>query len=555
MPDRQPTSGTDSFLTLEALRGRVLIADDDLPNRAVLRKLLTQRGCEVLEASDGTSALQLAQQHLPDLALVDIMMPGLTGHEVCERLKQDPRTRDISVILVTARKEIEDVERGLVLGAFDYIRKPFHARELLARVRNALALKRSTDELRLWQQKMSRELEVAGSLQRKLFSTHPLFGNGYEVTMTYQPSLTVGGDVFDALPLPDGRLCVYAGDVAGHGVAPAIVSSLLKAVITEAARGFAAQGPAAVCREIHARFRYHVENPELYATLFLAILDPIRWKWICMNCGHPEPLLVQADGSDVSPRLSGGGDVPIGFSFLAVPPYAAEQQTEANAELGSTLLLVTDGLLEARHRTTKEPCGTARLSEIVQRIVRDEHMIDPAAEVLEALREEGFELGEDDCSAMAVQWIDPASVLLETHLKPDVTAMADVAAQVDRLLRGRGWSEESAGAVQLAVMEHGTNIVTHGRPAADGLIGFQVRLTGSMCRVLFRDQGRPWDFASQLAATRRQPETREHGRGLAIIHSVCVHTEFYRRESENIAFFAVDRNFDRVLAKRAGESR
>ena len=122
----------------EALHGRVLIADDDLPNRAVLRKLLTQRGCEVMEASDGTGALRLAQQHLPDLALVDVMMPGLTGHEVLERLKQDPRTRNISVILVTARKEIEDVERGLVLGAFDYIRKPFAMDRLLDSVSRLL---------------------------------------------------------------------------------------------------------------------------------------------------------------------------------------------------------------------------------------------------------------------------------------------------------------------------------------------------------------------------------------------------------------------------------
>ncbi len=552
MADRPPAPVAEPLRTLEALHGRVLIADDDLPNRAVLRKLLTQRGCEVLEAADGTSALQLAQQHLPDLALVDVMMPGLTGHEVLERLKQDPRTRDISVILVTARKEIEEVERGLVLGAFDYIRKPYYARELLARVRNALALKRSTDELRLWQQKMSRELEVAGSLQRKLFSTYPLFGNGYEVTMTYQPSLTIGGDVFDALPLPDGRLCVYAGDVAGHGVAPAIVSSLLKAVITEAARGFAALGPAAVCREIHSRFRYHVENPELYATLFLAILDTTRWQWICMNCGHPEPLLVRADGTDVSGRLSGGGDVPIGFSFLETPPYEAGQQTGAEAEQGSTLFLVTDGLLEARHRTSGEPCGVARLGELVRRIVGDPRTIDPAASVLAVLRQEGFELGEDDCSALAVQRIDPASVLLETSLAPELAAMADVAAQADRLLQARGWSEESAGAVQLAVMEHGTNIVTHGRPPAGAAIGFQVRLTGSVCRVLFRDQGRAWDFASQLAATRRQPEDREHGRGLGIIQSVSVHAEFYRRESENIAFFAVDRDFGRVLAERSG---
>lgn len=542
-PEQAPAGPAPRSSADEALAGRVLVVDDQILNRVYLRKLLAARGCEVTEAPDGATALAQIRKEPPDLALVDVVMPGESGYEVCRRMKADPLSQDIPVIMVTARTDIEDVEEGFIAGAFDYIRKPFNPRELIARVRNALDLKRSNEALRLWKQRMSRELEVAGSLQRKLFSTNPLFGPEFEVHMAYQPSHTVGGDVFDALPLPDGGLCVYAGDVAGHGVAPAIVASLLKAIITEATRDLAAFGPAAVCREIQSRFRYHVENPELYATLFLAILSPDRERWTCMNCGHPDPILVQPDGTDVSECLSGGGDTPIGFASSGREPYAADRQVTAPAACGSKLLLITDGLFEARQRDTGEQCGADRLAQIGRRVLRDACAINPAAAVFEALRAEGFELREDDCSALTVERIDPATVRLETQIPLALQAVAETAAQVDRLLRKEGWSEEAAGAAQLAVTEHGTNVVQHGRAPAGSHLFFQLRLTGPVCRMLFKDPGHEWDLTGRLEAMRQLPMDREHGRGLGIIEAVSSHAEFFRRENENIAFVAISREY------------
>jgi CheY-like chemotaxis protein/anti-sigma regulatory factor (Ser/Thr protein kinase) len=522
--------------------GPLLIADDDPLNSAVLRRLLKAQGYEVLEAPDGLIALQMARQHLPSLALIDVMMPGLTGYEVCERLKAEPRTREIAVILVTARRGVEDVERGLDAGAFDYVRKPFEPRELLARVRNALALKRSTDELQLWKQKMSREIEVAGSLQRKLFPTHALFGPGFEVHLAYKPSLSIGGDLYDAFVLADGRLCVYMGDVAGHGVAPAIVSALLKAIITEVARDLAAAGPAAVCREIHSRFRYHVANPELFATLFLAFLDTQRSQWTCMNCGHPDPMLLLADGTDVSLSLTGRGDVPIGFWFGGPEGYAAGgAETAAAAGPGSTLWLITDGLFEARHRQTGEPCGSQRLLGLVRRAQADGRSASPAAQLLADLRADGFELNTDDCSAMAVELVDPRSVRLERRLPLDLAAISAAAAEIGRILQAEGWSEEAAGMARLVAMEHSTNIIRHGRPPPQSAIQLQLRVTGAGCRMWFKDQGREWDSSGREKAPTEPLTFSEHGRGLKLIHAVASHAEFFRRDNENVAFFAVDR--------------
>ena len=133
------------------LEGLILVIDDEFPNRVYLRKLLQKRGCTVLLASNGEEALQLAQERLPDVILVDVVMVGMDGFEVCRRLKANKSTASIPAIMVTAKTSIDDLEKGFEYGASDYIRKPFNPRELLARVKTALALKNAQDKLLQWQ--------------------------------------------------------------------------------------------------------------------------------------------------------------------------------------------------------------------------------------------------------------------------------------------------------------------------------------------------------------------------------------------------------------------
>lgn len=139
---------------------RVLIADDVPENLAVLGSLLSQAGYQVTVAIDGPGALRAASADpSPDLILLDVMMPGLDGHEVLRRLQEDGRTRDIPVVFVTALGEPEDEERGLSLGAVDYLTKPIQPLVTLARVRTQLEARRRRDWLR--DQNAALEAEVA----------------------------------------------------------------------------------------------------------------------------------------------------------------------------------------------------------------------------------------------------------------------------------------------------------------------------------------------------------------------------------------------------------
>jgi DNA-binding response OmpR family regulator len=123
----------------EEERALVLIADDDDDIRALVAFRLERAGYEVVSARDGEEALRLAADHRPDLAVLDVMMPKLTGLEVTRQLRAAPATSAIPVILLTARVQEADIARGLEAGADDYIKKPFSPHELRSRVQAVLA--------------------------------------------------------------------------------------------------------------------------------------------------------------------------------------------------------------------------------------------------------------------------------------------------------------------------------------------------------------------------------------------------------------------------------
>ena len=117
---------------------RVLVIDDEPPIRLLCRVNLEAEGMTVLEAADGPSGLELATEERPDVILLDVMMPGLDGWSVAERLLEDDRTSEIPIIFLTARAEFRDRARGIDLGGIEYITKPFNPLELAPTVRDLL---------------------------------------------------------------------------------------------------------------------------------------------------------------------------------------------------------------------------------------------------------------------------------------------------------------------------------------------------------------------------------------------------------------------------------
>jgi len=143
-------------------KSRVLIADDNAPNVELLEAYLAGIDCDLVVAVDGQDALDKVQKFQPDLVLLDVMMPRLSGFEVCKRIKDNPQTRRIMVLMVTALNELGDIERAVDAGTDDFLSKPVNRLELVKRVENMLRLRHVTDEVERLRQYIQQMEDEAG---------------------------------------------------------------------------------------------------------------------------------------------------------------------------------------------------------------------------------------------------------------------------------------------------------------------------------------------------------------------------------------------------------
>ena len=126
--------------------GKILIADDNEQNRELLEAYLSDEDLEIIMSVDGQQTVEVAQKEQPDLILLDIMMPKMSGYEVCQKLRSDPETENIPILMVTALKEMGDIEKAVAAGADDFLTKPVNRLELKTRVRSLLRVRHLSNE-------------------------------------------------------------------------------------------------------------------------------------------------------------------------------------------------------------------------------------------------------------------------------------------------------------------------------------------------------------------------------------------------------------------------
>ena len=314
---------------------RILIVDDVPANVDVLVQAL--RGDYQLSvAIDGTTGLSTAEKLLPDLVLLDIVMPGINGYEVCRRLRASPRTREIPVMFISSLEDVRDKAQGFEAGGNDYLVKPFEILEVKARVKSLLRAKAYADAVK---EKIAYELQIAREIQMGILPQaipEVVGGTGLEAHAILHPAQEVGGDLYEALRLPDGNLVAIMGDVSGKGIPAAlfmaVTTTLLRAMAPDSPR------PEDLLRRVSDALALH--NPHgMFVTILCALYDVRTGRLDYASAGHPPAVLVRDGIADYLPLKPGivAGIMP----GLSAPGHSVQLQS------GDLVVFYTDGVTEA----------------------------------------------------------------------------------------------------------------------------------------------------------------------------------------------------------------
>ncbi len=328
---------------------RVLIVDDAKANLDILVEGL-KADHKLSLALNGEMALQAAARTPPDLVLLDIVMPGMDGYEVCRRLRQMPETAEVPIMFLSSLEEVQNKTRGFEAGANDYLTKPFDMLEVKARVRSLLKAKAYNDAVK---EQMASELRIAREIQMGMLPhDFTAFEEAYHVGFgaVLEPAREVGGDLYGVCAARPDRLVLFLGDVSGKG----IPASLFMVRAISLARHLARE--IAEPERILARLNDELatDNPHLmFVTFLCGVFEPASGRLVLANAGHCRPVIVPAGQA---PRwITNAPDPPLGFD-----PGLKYKRTELTLRQGDTLILYTDGVTEA-FNAQEELYGEERL--------------------------------------------------------------------------------------------------------------------------------------------------------------------------------------------------
>lgn len=328
---------------------RVLLVDDAKANLDILVEGL-KADYKLSLALNGETALQVAARTPPDLVLLDIMMPGLDGYEVCRRLRQMPETAEVPIMFLSSLEEVQNKTKGFEVGANDYLTKPFEMLEVKARVRSLLKAKAYNDAVK---EQMASELRVARDIQMGMlphdFSVvEKMYHVGFGAVL--EPAREVGGDLYGICAANSERLVIFLGDVSGKGIPASMF--MVRAITLARLLAREIAEPERILARLNDELA--ADNPScMFVTFLCAVFEPKSGRVTLANAGHCWPVLLcpkqppRWTGKDLGPAL---GFEP-GLKFERIEFFLREQDA---------LVFYTDGVTEA-FNSQEELYGNDRL--------------------------------------------------------------------------------------------------------------------------------------------------------------------------------------------------
>ena len=339
-------------------RASILIADDEPITRMVLAAGLRQE-FDVIQAVDGQDAVEKYETHRPDIVLLDVQMPRLSGCEACERIRELEQDSKAPLLLMSSQSDEELVLAGLALGADDFVFKPVNQRVLLSKLKAQTERKNSADQLAFQsqrlldlQQETAREHFAASTVLRKILDRAEL--NDPSIRYMTSPMSGFDGDVALAARLPEGHLRVMVCDVVGHGLPAALGTIPISVLFYASARRGLELGSAL---DDMGRELCGILPVGLFASAGAFELTPDRKRLRVWNGGIPDLLLRRQHSPELIHIVS--ENIPLGIT-TAEPSVVRELEVSP----GDVLFVISDGVSEARSMSG-EMFGMPRVVELL----------------------------------------------------------------------------------------------------------------------------------------------------------------------------------------------
>jgi len=522
------------------VKRRILIADDDAFARIVIENWLKNNDFDVVSTADGESCLEQLALADFDVVLTDLNMPGIDGIEVASRIKNNPETEDLPVLILTAEYGDDVLRSAFEAGAMDYLRKPTTEIELLARVTAASKLKLETERRKAKERELERSLVIlrddlaaAGRLQRSALPKSTQLVAGLEFAWYFHPCEAVGGDVLNYFSLSATQVAAYLLDVSGHGVSSAMHAMTINSTLlrNNTPGGLLvdvngrANPPGDVVESLNDLFLMNDETGKYFTFIYL-VIDLAEQTISFAQAGHP-PVIEVTNGEVGIWRE---GDLPVGM----FPNSRFETHTRKFG-VGTRVYVYSDGITEAEN-DQDEFYGQERLLRVLtggsDRMLQDT-VNDAVKQIHSWVGKRAF---GDDVSLLAIELakdIKTTRVTVDATLE-NVRSLAENVRKIVVMVNG---DEMAAMWVDLVVSEAATNIVKHGYADDFGVITMEVTATSKEVVVSLLDSAKPYNPTENLRSFEDWDVTKasEDGGGLgkSIMFELADSVEYERIGNRN----------------------
>lgn len=338
---------------------KILVVDDEPDLRPLflqhMRRPIRSKTYDFVFAHDGFEALEkLNTEEGIDMVLSDINMPKMDGLTLLERIPEV--SSEIKAVIVSAYGDMDNIRLAMNRGAFDFITKPIDFKDL------KITVKRTLDHIEEWRKAfeareklllLQNELTVASMIQQSILPERFVTDGSYKLFGAMQPASNIGGDFFDVINLPDGKVGLVIADVSGKGVPAALFMMLSRTVLRSVTGNI--EEPGEVLAVVNDQL--HEDNEScMFVTMLYIVYDPNTNELVYSSGGHDPPLLVRSDGSSVQLELTDG-------MALGIVPDLKYQQSSCTLNQGDSVVLYTDGVTEAIN-TDEEQLGIERVREV-----------------------------------------------------------------------------------------------------------------------------------------------------------------------------------------------